>query len=159
MRLERKEENDRLVNIVYGLFEQLARGDVLPWASIEAATGMLRHEGKFDHIVKRARNKLRREREIVTYAERANGLRLLTHQEAALLVPKARQERAKRQYTRGINELRCVDGASLTDHQRRQTALQLKQMMDNRRAVKKSLKQHAKAMVTETIPRRQAVQR
>lgn len=151
-------ENNRLVDIVYDLFEKMDRGQVLPWQDIEDAIKITRHTGSFDHICNRARTRLRRRREIVTYCDVGKGVRLLAHKEAAVLVPQNRMKRVKRQCTRGINELRCVSDSALSDHQRRQKSAQLRKLMETRREAKKQLKQQSLITATETVPRRKVAE-
>lgn len=133
------------------------RGQVIAWEEIELIAGD-RRENRGKHIIKKWRNRLEQEREIVTLAADNVGIRLLTHLETAREIPRLRQRRAYRQIRRGIKQTQTVDVSQLRDHDRRLLVAQQQNMADSRRELFRSQKQLSEGLkATETNPRRVAV--
>lgn len=123
---------DEQVAALTNHFSAWNRGSIIPWSEIETRMGRSRNEEGGWTIINRFRKRLLRDREIVTLAEDAVGLRLLTHEEAAREIPAMRQKRAYRQVNRGLREMRAIDTGSLTERLRLVYAMQQQQMKQER---------------------------
>ena len=150
---ETKNEITEAVNELMRLADRFERGQCIGWHDIEAITGP-RDENRAKHVIKKWRNRLEREREIVTLAPPTVGIRLLTHRETAVEIPSIRQKKAYRQIRRAIRQTDTVDAARLSDHERKLLASQRSNMASQRRELFRSRKQLANGQATETRPRR-----
>lgn len=150
---EAKDEIKEKVDALMSLASQYERGQCISWGEIEAIVGP---REQYMYIIKRWRNQLERDREIVTLPAISVGVRLLTHKETAAEIPAIRQRRAYRQIRRAIKQTATVDMSRLSDHERKLLASQRANMSETRRELFRSRKQLASGRVTETAPRRRA---
>lgn len=151
---ERIDQVTAAVDSLMAITERFERGQVIPWADIEAVAGS-REENRARHIIGKWRRRLLRERDIVTRPAVAVGVHLLTHREAAEKVPEDRQKRAYRQVRRGLKETDAVDGTALSDHERKVLSCQRTNMASQRRELFRSRRDLAKSLErTQTLPRR-----
>lgn len=142
------------VDSLMQLATRYERGQCIAWEDVEAISGD-RTENRGKHIIRKWKNRMQKEREIVTRPAKSVGVRLLTHIEAAREVPRDRQRRAYRQIRRGIKETDTVDHTRLSDHERRVLVSQRRNMADTRRELFRSQQQLKEGIKpTETNPRR-----
>lgn len=116
------------------------RGQCIHWPEIEAVSGD-RNSNRGKHVILKWRRRMEAERGIVTLCKDTVGVRLLTHQETADEIPRLRQRKAYRQVKRGLKQTSCVDLERLTLTERRLLAAQRQQMVAQRRALYRSLKE------------------
>ncbi len=129
------------------------RGQVIPWSIIEQATGMTYQSNELKYIVGKFVKRLLKDREIAVRGERGTGIRLLTASEQVRCP--GRRERAGRQLFRGAKEVVAVDGASLSDHDRRMQHEQIKALKAERSKVRAGLKSvvgHSVAVERRPMP-------
>jgi enoyl-CoA hydratase/carnithine racemase len=142
-------EITKAVESLLKLAERFERGQCIPWGDIETISGS-RFESRGRHIIKKFRNRMERDRDIVILPAVGVGIRLLTHRETATEIPALRQKRAYRQIRRAIKQTATVDTSRLSDHERRVLAAQRKNMAETRRELFRSQKQARRPM--ETMP-------
>lgn len=148
------EEVTAAVDGLMVLAEKYDRGQLIAWAEIEAIAGD-RTENRGKHIIRKWRNRLEKERDIVTLPADGVGIRLLTHLETAREIPRIRQRRAYRQLRRGVRQTETVDTAQLSDNDRRLLVAQRHNMAETRRELFRSQQQAKDGLKpTETNPRR-----
>lgn len=128
-----------------------SRGSILLWTEIERASETTRYQGSWSTIVKKVRERLRKERMQVTWSEKGVGLRLLTHEETVTLVPNARQKRMFRQAGRALKELATIPISSLSMTQRRLHASQIERLTAERKALRAARRELMQA--SKTLPR------
>lgn len=126
------------IDAVLSVIDGFGKGDIVPWSVIESAMNRPRTSVGGWTIIRRARKRLLRERQIVTLPEVEVGVRLLTDQQAAAEIPTMRQKRARRQINRGIRETDAVDVSMLTPWQAAALAVARKHMKENRLAISRA---------------------
>lgn len=152
---EQKEEIRAGVNAVVTAAASLNRGDTLTHEAITEAIGLKPYEGRWVYILKRAFDRIERDRGITLRAEIGVGYRLLTNQEQLTEEPQRRTRRANRQLRRGRLSVVRLPVHGLTVHQRRIQAANLERLRESERELRKSLKDQAEqARPTPTIARR-----
>jgi hypothetical protein len=129
---ESKEEIKVAIDALWAVLLKFNRGEIVPWAIVEQHTGP-RDENRARYLIRKIRRRLEKEREIVTRCPMEGGIRFLTHQEA--LADNTRKRKARRQLSRDIKEKKCIDGAALSEHERRLLAFQLERSAKERRAM------------------------
>lgn len=155
---ESKAEITEVVNRLLTLSNQYERGQRIDWSLIEEIVGRRYYPegGPMPmpwYIIGRWRKLLRRDQEIVTMVDYKNGIRLLTHREAAEEVPAHRQRKAERQIGHALKEIATVDTTRLSDHERKVLAIQRHNMIAERRSLRQSRNKPGRS-VTEVNPRR-----
>lgn len=128
------------------------RGSVLRWEQIEEAANCERYTGSWQSIVRKVRRRLRTERMQATWPENGVGLRLLTHKETAIEIPRLRQKKMFRQSTRQLQEMKTVDVSKLSMGERKLLASQLDRLISERRSLRSAQKEILSTY--ETLPRR-----
>jgi len=150
-----KDKYREFVDAVISAAADYQRGTVMPWSAIEVAMGRGRNEPGGWRIIKRARERILADREIVTVAVDGVGLRFLPDDQAAALVPIRRQKRAYRQLNRGLKETRAVRDQHLTDVQRMIFVRQRQYMTTERRNIGRAYRESRKpGKVTAVRPTR-----
>lgn len=139
------------------LAEPMERGQVLTWDAMQKATGWDRSLPHFKTAFGRFRKDLLRQRSIALRPINGVGFKLLTHQEQVRRCAEDRHRKMFRQSQKAIREVEAVDGAILSDHDRRLQVLQLGRLVDERRTIRRSIKECvvSPGASTETLPRRQ----
>lgn len=130
------------VDTVYGLLTELGRGDVLAHDAIRAVLGVEPHEGRWDHVVGRARRRLLRENGIATWPEVTVGYRLLTVRETLTDLPARRVRKARSQVRRLRGEVCALPDGELSDHQLRRKAF----LEDRVRDLKRTMRDEQRAL-------------
>jgi hypothetical protein len=141
-------------------FADWQRGSTISWNEIEMAMGRGRNDEGGWNIIRRFRRRLLADREIVTLAKEAVGIRLLTNEEAAREIPVMRQKRAYRQVNRGLKETSVIDGSNLSDRLRLVLVRQRENMKRQRLEIGRSrreLEQKRKRTPTHPVRRLVAV--
>lgn len=148
----------RATDDLYATCQPLSRGDVLTHDVIEAVLKFKPHTGRWDHIVKKLRNRVRNRRGIEMWPVLGVGYKLLTRDEQLEMVPRKRLIRASRQEKRARKAVEALDDKHLTPHQRRIKAAQLHSLKEAGRAVRQQLRvQVAMARKSEVNPRPERV--
>lgn len=151
--IDSKQEIREASDLLWEAFGDTERGSIVAWSSIETKMGRSRYDMGGWTIINKLRRRLIKEREVVTIAKEGIGLWFLTHQEAAQHVPQRRQKRAYRQVNRGLKEMATVDGARLSDHQRKVLTMQRSNMRNQRLEIGRSRRELAKGIKrSETHP-------
>jgi hypothetical protein len=139
---EKNEELDRAADVVYGLFRELKRGDILTHKDIGEALNYLplespttcRERSRWDQIVWKARHRLQRETGIACWTEEGVGYKLLTPAEqieSALW----HNEKAQRSAGRGKRNVADVPDKLLSAHMRRMKQFVHDRAVETRRAL------------------------
>jgi hypothetical protein len=149
-----KDEITTAVEALWTAFTSRDRGETIPWGEIEPISGSRReYPGKT--IIGKWCKRMRRERCIVAWAVPGVGIRLLTHKQAAVLVPQVRQRRARRQHNRALRELDTVNVTALSDHERHVLAQQMHNLKYQRLMIGRSYRELERASQgTEATPLR-----
>lgn len=129
------------------------RGSVLLHADIARASGCDPYTGSWATIVKKVRKRLETERLQPTWPETGIGYRLLTHQEAVMIIPQKRQQRMYWQAGRALKEMQTADPSQLSMTERRLLASQLDRLAMERKNLRAAQKELLQA--SQTLPRRQ----
>jgi hypothetical protein len=152
------EENERITAAVDRVWEYLlmrSRGVMIPWAVIDALTGMDHRIHPGARVINRIKARLMAERQIIADVDVGVGLRLLTSPQALLRMPHKRQKRAYRQINRCIREVELVEPSDLSLVERRSLAMQRANLRGQRLAIGRSKRELLKAVQpTATNPRR-----
>lgn len=156
--IREKSEIKRSVDEVYELTIPLKRGDVLTHEAIRDVLGLAPHEGSWDHILKRVRRRLEKERGIATWSEHGVGYKLLTIQEH-LELPFRRTQRGLREIHRGRTSLNVLPDQGLTLHQKQMRFFQSEWIRDTEHTLRRGLlEQMTHYQPVPTLPRRPLVQ-
>ena len=157
MRFKKTEEVAAATVRLFALLTTMGkwRGDILPWSKIDDTLGVSHLTNEGQHIVDCFRTELRRDHKIVTDVEVSVGVHLLTHREAAELVPYKRQKKAYRQMGRALRETDTIDGGELPDRLRSGLSMQRHNLRRQRLQLGRSYREHAE-QITKTVinPRR-----
>lgn len=115
--------------------------------------GCSRQENRGRHVVRAARRRLLKQADIATRCKTDVGVKLLTNKEQVRVCAEDRQRRALKQTRMAIREVGAVDGATLSDHDRRFQQLQLTALRNERKLLLGSVRTLVKQR-PETLPRR-----
>lgn len=146
--IERKEEIQEAVEALYAVAVKLKRGETLTHEVVTETIGFRPHEGRYDHIVNRVRNRLLRVKGIKTWFDLTVGYRLLTPKEQ-LQSTLWHRKKASRQLVRGRNAAEYLPNALLSTHDQKVKAF----LIDQVRRAKQDMEQadrEAKAILTPT---------
>jgi len=132
MKIEEKHKD--AVEALFVALDDFTKGTTVPWLIIQKAMGCHRNDRGGWTIVNRVRKRLRVDRQIVTLADPRVGLKFLTDNEVALIIPVFRGRRARRQIDRGIRETDAADVAQLSHHASVSLALSRRHMREVRLA-------------------------
>ena len=155
MRFEQIEEIREGVNAVVEAAADLNRGDTLTHDMITRAIGLQPYEGRWVYLLKRAFDRIERNRGITMRAEIGVGYRLLTEQEQLTEEPQRRLRRANRQTRKGRLSVARLPTKGLSMHQRKIQAATIQRLKEDERQARKTLKDIAEqARSTPTIARR-----
>lgn len=150
-----KEENDLIrsaVDALLHLASQYHRGQVMPYDRIEAAGGVDRKHESWNTVVKKFRRRLLKEREIALRPVVNIGYELLTHRDQVRRCSSDRQRRMFRQAQKAIAEVGSVPSDSLGDHDRRLQMAQMDRLRNERKELRRSLREVENVKKSETIP-------
>lgn len=155
----RKEKNpnvEHLANLVFAVLSAAKQGTIVPWSAIEAvAPDRSRYvDPEFRHGITKARRRMERDRQIVSWGLPGIGIRLLTDREVNEEHLPRRQRRAKRQINRGLREASTIDVSKLTLPGRRLLVAQEQAMREHRLQIGRSLRNNSDIKPTPTLPRR-----
>lgn len=114
-----KEECREAVDALWKVLLPRHRGDSLSWVEVLQAIREPHYTNRGRHVVNRVRRRLLKERRIVTICVPTVGIKLLTHEQAAKIIPDMRQRKARRQVNRCLRETDAIDGSALSDHERK----------------------------------------
>ena len=137
---EAKDVIGEAVSRAVTLFTSHTRGDVVPWALIEAAAGFGRLSPHWAQFNKRFRRDFRNRSGVEVWPVPGVGLKLCTPDEQIRDVPERRQARSLRQLTRAVAAVKAMPDRELTDHQRVFKSHKLAQAREARRAVLQSVR-------------------
>jgi hypothetical protein len=129
---------DAEIDAVLDAVAVFPKGTTVPWAVIESAMGRHRDETGGWTIIRRARRRLLRDRQVACLPDPTVGLRLLSDMEAATEIPELRQKKAKRQIARGLRETDAIDTSQLTKHASVALAMSRKHMKAERLALSRA---------------------
>ena len=129
---------DAEIDAVLDAVAVFPKGTTVPWTEIEHAMGRHRDELGGWTIIRRARRRLLRDRQVACLPDPTVGLRLLSDMEAATEIPELRQRKAKRQITRGLRETDAIDTSQLTKHASVALAMSRKHMKAERLALSRA---------------------
>lgn len=132
---------DEAVRVGLNLVGGYARGDVVPWATLEAAVGFVRYTEHWGAFLHRMRRDFRNVTGIVLWPVRDVGLELLTINDQLHKRSIARHRRAVKQLTKELRELDALPDGELTQHQQEVKARKLMKARDERRAVLRGLRE------------------
>jgi len=156
---EHQERCDRVADDLWAAFGTREAGSLIQYRDFERITGASwrSHEGRA--AINRFRKRLLADREIATRCEPSVGVRLLTHAEAATLVP---QERTRKMYRQGGRLLKETEGAAaatnLGEHGRSLLARIRDEARRLRREAGRARREHEAAIQpTPTLPVRKAM--
>ena len=142
---ENKREITDAVDRLWNAFGGAERGTILQWHELENVMGVAHHEYPGRTIIIRFLRRLERDQRIVTWYKDGVGIRLLTHQQTATLIPEKRQRKAYRQVNRAIRQTDTVDGAVLSDHNRKVLSMQRHNLRFHRLQIGRSYRDLEKA--------------
>lgn len=144
-----KDEIRDKTNKLHAMAAKFKRGQVVPWESIESIAGDRFEEGRY--IVKKWSEEMLRDHNIAVRPVKGVGLELLTESEQVRWCPVMRRRKMFRQSSRAMKELKHVNEAGLSDHDRKMRVMQLAQLKGERRVLRQNSNVLKKR---ETNPRR-----
>lgn len=109
------------------------RGQVCPWSAVEKAAGFERGTTHWTAFRVRLDRAVMRTRGVTLWAVPGVGLQLLDVADTLRVVPKKRNARARRQYTKTIRSLAAIPARELTDRQQIERATTVDSVKEARR--------------------------
>jgi len=155
MQFQEREDHTEALERMQAAFASAKRGDVLPYAQLEAMAGASRKEPDGDYRIGKFRRWLENDKGIVTWCIPNVGVRLLTDAEQAIDEPHKAQRRSYRQLNRSCRRTRHVEADRLSLHQRRAMFATVQAMRYERLLIGRSNRELGETVRgTETLPKR-----
>jgi hypothetical protein len=140
---------------VFAFAQDLDRGDILKHADIERVSGFPKDTVQWGALIVKLRRIMQDMRGIALRPIKNVGYKLCTKEEQLKWCPRNRQRRAIRQVNKGVKELSVLRPEELSLHQQRLRALTIQNMVEERRALKRGVREQRYCMrETEALPQR-----